>query len=240
MMGGHFLPRFLPISRLRSAPVSLKILVRFGLIVAALALGAAAAPTARAAVTPATLTSAQQADVVLIERYLNGIKTMEARFLQTVDQKVQEGQASGRFTMWRPGRMRLVYDPPVKDFIVADGWFVFYWDGDLQQQSSQPLGSSLADFFLRAEIKLRGDVAITRLTHQSGVIEVSIVQADDPGKGELTLVFEDKPLQLRKWRVLDAQGLTTTVSLSDVRTGVPVKEDLFVFRDPKTGAKRQH
>ena len=169
-----------------------------------------------------------------IERYLNDIKTLQARFAQTAD---KGAQTTGTFTMWRPGRMRLVYDPPVKDFIVADGWFVFYWDADLKQQSSQPIGASLADFFLRPHITLNGDVTVTRIIHQFGVIEVTLVETADPGKGELTLVLDDKPLQLRKWRVLDAQGLTTTVALSDIRAGIAVNEDMFMFRDP-TGAKR--
>ena len=199
---------------------------------------APAAPSATPAapakpLTQAVLSAADQADLVRVEHYLNDIKTLQARFLQTAD---KGSQAAGTFTMWRPGRMRLIYDPPAKDFIVADGWFVFYWDSELQQQSSQPLGASLADFFLRPEIELRGDVSVTRLVHQFGAIEVSLVETADPGKGELTLVFDDKPLQLRKWRVLDAQGLTTTVALSDVHTGIKVNEEMILFRDP-TGAK---
>jgi outer membrane lipoprotein-sorting protein len=204
-----------------------------------LALVVAIAPGARAAATPATLSAVDRADLAKVEHYLNGIKTMTARFLQIADESAKGGQAGGAFMMSRPGRMRLVYDPPNKDFIVSDGHFVFYWDGELQQQSSEPLGASLADFFLRDEIKLGGDVTVTRLVHQFGVIEVSIVESDDPGKGELTLVFEDKPLQLRKWRVYDPQGVTTTVSLSDVRTDVPLQDDLFLFRDPTGGAKRR-
>ncbi len=215
-------------------------LCRVVAILAVLWLAVATVTEARAAATPAKLSASDQADLAQVEHYLNGLKTMEAHFLQVVDQGAKGNQAAGSFTMWRPGRMRLVYDPPIKDFIVADGLVVFYWDGDLQQQSSQPLGTSLADFFLRAEIKLSGDVTVTRFVHQFGTIEVSIAQTDDPGKGELTLVLEDKPLQLRKWRVFDAQGITTTVSLSDVKSGMVVKEDLFVFRDPRTGTRRQH
>jgi outer membrane lipoprotein-sorting protein len=207
---------------------------RFILVLIAVSLVGSAVPATCAPATPATLSAADQADLARVEHYLNEIKTLQARFLQTAD---KGAQTAGTFTMWRPGRMRLVYDPPVKDFIVADGWFVFYWDSDLQQQSSQPLGASLADFFLRPDIALRGDVTVTRVVHQFGVIEVSLVETADPGKGELTLVFDDKPLQLRKWRVLDAQGLTTTVALSDVRTGIPVNEDMFLFRDP-TATKR--
>jgi outer membrane lipoprotein-sorting protein len=205
---------------------------RFSLVLVTLCLVTGVAFAARAGTTPVPLSASDQNDLVRVEHYLNEIKTLQARFLQTADKGTE---TAGTFTMWRPGRMRLIYDPPAKDFIVADGWFVFYWDSELQQQSSQPLGSSLADFFLRPQIALRDDVTVTRLVHQYGAIEVTLVETADPGKGELTLVFDDKPLQLRKWRVLDAQGLTTTVALSDVRTGIVVNEDMFLFHDPTAG-----
>ena len=191
---------------------------------------------ADAASTPAALSLADRADVGRIEHYLNDLKTLQARFLQVAD---NGNTATGNFMMERPGKMRLVYDPPVKDYVVSDGFFVFYWDGELQQQSSQPLGNSLADFFLRDTIKLSGDVTITRVARPPGAIEVSIIATDDPGNGELTLVFEDKPLRLQKWRVLDAQGLTTTVALSDMHTGVRLDDNLFVFHDPNFGRRRK-
>ncbi|HEY9164453.1 MAG TPA: outer membrane lipoprotein carrier protein LolA, partial [Magnetovibrio sp.] len=52
-------------------------------------------------------------------------------------------------------------------------------------------------------------------------------RSDDPAEGSLTLVFESKPLQLRKWSVTDAQGITTTVSLLGPKFGVNLANDLF-------------
>lgn len=205
------------------------------MVVRALALVLAlAAGQAFAAATPAKLTAAEQADVARIEKALNEARTLQAKFLQIAH---NGNHATGLFYMSRPGRMRLAYDPPVKDFVVSDGWFVFYWDAELEQQSSQPLGASLADFFLRDTIKLGGDVTLTKFLKQAGAIEVSLVESDDPGKGELTLVFEDKPLKLRSWRVVDAQGLTTTVALSDVQVGVKLDSGLFIFREPAHGPR---
>ena len=206
----------------------------FRLFILALLLGFAG--RAVAAASPAVLSLADRADLARIEHYLNEVRTLQAKFIQIAD---NGNTASGTFMMSRPGKMKLAYDPPIKDYVVSDGTFVFYWDADLQQQSSQPLGYSLADLFLRETIKLSGDVAVTRIVRQSGALEVSIIQADDAGKGELTLVFEDKPLQLHKWRVLDAQGLITTVALSDIHTGVKLEDRLFVFRDPNQGKPRR-
>lgn len=197
-------------------------------------LPAAFAPPAFAApATPVSLTAQDQAVVAKVEEYLNGITTLQSKFLQVAP---NGRQATGTFYLWRPGRMRLEYDRPLKDFIVADGSFVFYWDGEMRQQSSAPIGSTLADFILRKNIRLSGDVTVTDVFQAPGVIEVSLLETKDAGKGTLTLVFEDRPFQLRKWRVLDAQGLTTEVALLNPRTDVTFDREMFYFKEPARGS----
>ena len=183
--------------------------------------------------TPVALSAQDQAVVAKVEEYLNGITTLQSKFLQVAP---NGRQATGTFYLWRPGRMRLEYDRPLKDFIVADGSFVFYWDGEMRQQSSAPIGSTLADFILRKNIRLSGDVTVTDVFQAPGVIEVSLLETKDPGKGTLTLVFEDRPFQLRKWRVLDAQGMTTEVALLNPRTDVTFDRDMFYFKEPQRGS----
>jgi outer membrane lipoprotein-sorting protein len=175
------------------------------------------------------LSAADRADVARIEQYLNGVKTLQARFIQTG----HDGrQAGGQFSLSRPGKMRLTYDPPFKDFVVADGLFIFYWDAEMRQQSSAPVGSSLADVILRKEIKLSGEVTVKQLLRLPGALEATLVETADPGKGAITLIFQDKPLALIRWRILDAQGLTTEVGLLNAQFGVKLDPDLFTFREP--------
>ena len=112
------------------------------------------------------------------------------------------------------------------------------WDDELKQQSNAPLGSTIADLILRDDLRLSGDLSVTGIRRGPGSLEVGLVETKDPGKGRLTLIFEDNPLRLRKWRVLDAQGLTTEVALLNPRTGMPLDRDLFVFHNPNFGRKR--
>ncbi|CAK0743884.1 outer membrane lipoprotein carrier protein [uncultured Gammaproteobacteria bacterium] len=168
------------------------------------------------------------ADIARVEKYLNEIKTVESKFLHTAS---NGHEAHGTFYMMRPGRMRLEYDPPIKDEVVADGSFLFFWDDELKQQSSTPLGGSLADFILRENLKMAGDITVTGVIRGPGLLEISLVETAETGKGELTLVFDDRPLRLRKWRVIDAQRVMTTVALLNPKLGVPLKRDLFFFHD---------
>ncbi|AIB12987.1 cell envelope biogenesis protein LolA [Azospirillum argentinense] len=187
---------------------------------------------ALAAPRAAALSTQDQALVAQAESYLNGIGTLQSKFVQVAP---NGHQTTGTFYLARPGRMRLEYDAPVKDFVVADGAFIFYWDGEMRQQSSAPIGSTLADFILRKNIRLSGDVTVTGVYQAPGLVEISLTETKDPGKGTLTLVFEDRPFQLRKWRVLDAQGLTTEVALMNPREGMQFDSKLFYFIEPSKG-----
>ncbi len=196
--------------------------------------GVTAIPAQAAAPRAAALSPQEQSIVARVEEYLNGVRTLQSKFVQI---SPNGQQTTGTFYLSRPGRMRLEYDPPVKDFVVADGSFIFYWDGEMRQQSSAPIGSTLADFILRKDIHLSGDVTVTGVYQAPGVVEVSLTESKDPGKGTLTLVFEDRPFQLRKWRVLDAQGLTTEVALLNPHSDVQFDRNLFYFIEPKKGSE---
>ncbi len=65
-----------------------------------------------------------------------GLKTVKARFVQTAP---DGGQTRGTFYLNRPGKLRFQYDPPLKDFVVADGLFIYFYDGELEQQSNAPI-----------------------------------------------------------------------------------------------------
>ena len=173
--------------------------------------------------------------VAKIEKYLHDLKSMKARFTQTAP---NGEKTSGVFYMKRPGKMRFEYDPPVEDFIVADGLFIYFYDSVMEHQSSTAIGNSLADFILRDNIRLSGDIKI--LDIKEGMIdkdkslEVTLTQTADPGAGNLTLIFRQKPMQLVSWVIHDAQGLTTTVALWESHSNIHIEdESLFRFRDPK-------
>jgi outer membrane lipoprotein-sorting protein len=161
--------------------------------------------------------------------YLNTLTTMKARFLLTAADGAQQ---IGTFYLDRPGKLRFEYDPPAKDFIVADGILIYFYDAQLKQQSNAPIGQTLADFLLRKKIKLNGDIKVLRVMRGGGLLQITVQQAKDPGAGTLTLGFTEGPMQLKKWRVVDAQNQTVEVELFQMETGVSLDDDLFVYRDP--------
>ncbi len=187
----------------------------------------------QAAPSPADHGETDRADVDKAENYLNGITTLKARFLQVGP---DGGTAEGTVLMSRPGRLRLDYDPPSPIQVYADGNFLIYFDKQLKQVSYVGLDSSPAGILVRAKVKLDAeDLKVTKVSHQPGILNVTVIKASDPGQGRITLVFTQSPFQLRQWQVTDPQGQVTTVSLFDAETGLALDKDLFYFKDPSLG-----
>ncbi len=178
-----------------------------------------------------TLSASERADVARIQEYLNAIRTVRARFTQTSS----NGQvAEGELYISRPGRLRIEYDPPVPVLIVSDGTWLIYFDRELQQVSHLPLGSTPADILTKADIALSGDdLTITGFEAKAGLLRVSLVRTKDPLSGRVTLVFNENPVILRQWTIVDAQGVETHVSLDATRFDVPLNPNLFRFEDPR-------
>jgi outer membrane lipoprotein-sorting protein len=158
------------------------------------------------------------------------MKTVQARFVQTAPDGTQR---MGTFYLDRPGKMRFDYDPPVTDVVVADGIQLYYYDGELRQTSSAPVGQTLADFLLRENVRMSGDVQVVRVQEGGGLTQLTLTQKADPAAGTMTLGFTSQPFGLKKWRVTDGGGQITEVELFDVVQNPALPGSLFVFRDPQ-------
>jgi outer membrane lipoprotein-sorting protein len=138
----------------------------------------------------------------------------------------------GVFYLNRPGKLRFEYDAPVADLVVADGIQLYFYDGELKQTSSAPVGQTLADFLLRKHIKLSGDIRVMGVAEGGGLQQITLTQTADPAAGTMTLGFRNDPFSLKKWRIIDGQGQITEVELFDVQPNVVLPNSLFVYRDP--------
>lgn len=172
--------------------------------------------------------NASHPDVARIEDYLNAITTMDSRFIQVA----AAGLAEGRIRLSRPRDMRIEYDPPVPILMVASGRLLMYHDSDLKQTSFLPVNQTPAAFFLRDEINLGDGLEITGFEADASTLRLSLVESANPDSGSITLVFEDAPLRLVKWQVVDPQGTAVEVVLLDPSFGAEIDNDLFDLIDP--------
>jgi outer membrane lipoprotein-sorting protein len=192
---------------------------------------AGALPAGAAVPQPAQLTSQDQSDLERIQGYLDSIKTVQSAFQQFSGEG--NNVATGTIYLERPGRMRIVYNEPVPILIVADGRSVYYWDKKLQELSQIRVEDTPAWFLLRPQIRLSGDVTVTRFERGQNALRLSITETKKPDLGSLVLVLSDKPLELRQWTVIDAQQRPITVALEDPHYGVALSPSLFVWTDQR-------
>ena len=166
------------------------------------------------------------------ENYLRTLDTAKADFIQ---RSSLGSVLTGQFYLDRPGKLRFEYNE-VDDFIVADGFFIYFYDSELGEQTNAPIGQTLADFLLRENLSLRGDMSVREVFEQGGYTHLDVVQTADPAAGSVELIFSNVPYRLFKWRVTDPQGEVTEVELKNMQTGVIHKDGLFGYIDPKHGA----
>ena len=231
---GH---RVSPLILSGGAPGDPRSLVVFGVVFGILLIALVLVPFPSQAQGLASLSQADRANIARIEAYLNRIRTLEARFLQVSS----DGEYSeGDLYFSKPGKMRLEYDDPKPVVIVSDGVNLIYFDKELEQVSYFDLESTQASILLRETISFTtGGLIVTQFEKGPGVMRLTVIKESDPLEGNLTLIFSDKPLGLKKWRVTDAQGIVTNVSLLGPRFGLPLSPKLFHVEPPDEALKVQ-
>ena len=182
-----------------------------------------------AAVSLPSLASAQSAaDLARISNYLNGISTLVGNFVQVGP----DGDLSeGLFYMRRPGRIRFEYQPPNPSLIIADGFWVGVYDTLDNTLDRFPLSETPLDLLLRDRVDLRKEGAIQSIERSAGQLRVRAIDPDAPDQGSITMIFNDNPLELNQWIVIDGQGLATTVALSDTQRNVKIDPNIFFIED---------
>lgn len=201
---------------------------RRGGLAALLGAGAAlAAGPARAALPPADLET-----VGRIEDYLNGVRTLQARFSQVnPDGSASDGEV---YIDRERSAMRFEYDPPSRIELVAPGdWRLIFVDASIRQVNVLPVAETPLGFLLAKRVRIGGDIEVASVQRQRGEILINATRVGAADQGRVLLAFIERPLELRRWAVTDAQGLTTVVILEGVKLNAPIDRDVFTWRDPK-------
>ena len=175
-------------------------------------------------------TKSEQATLKQIEAKLNQITTLQSRFKQT---NADGSEVMGTFYLSRPGKMRIEYDPPIKNFIVATGTFLVYWDDEMQQQSHTTIGSSLADIILRKDIKFGERLKLCGFQTKAGLYIVCLTDRENQDQGTFSLFLDKTNFTLKQWTVEDLMGKLTTVNLLDPRYNVSFNDSIFRFTKPQ-------
>ncbi len=214
----------------------MRMLKHISAMVATVAFLAFAGPSTLSAADAVTITPEIEASLKKAEAYLDDIKTMQAEFLQISS----NGETTtGDILLSRPKNLRIEYDPPTPILIVANGEYLSYVDTELKQVNHIPLEDTPAAFLLRDSFSFTdGKLVVTGFEKAANTLRISVVQRKDPLAGELTLVFNDNPMVLRKWVIIDAQGIMTDLTLTNARFDFPIPDSKFLGNFPEFDLNR--
>lgn len=169
-------------------------------------------------------------DLGRIEDYFNAITTLQARFLQL---SPNGRTAEGNLFIARPGRLRFEYDPPIPYLLVADGSQVIFYDKELDTPTYVPISATPLEFLLGQKVSLSGSVTVTNVERRPGIIRITLVQTKSPGDGQVIITFTERPIEVKKWAIVDSKGTTVEVAIFDPRLGVNLDPKLFKFENKK-------
>jgi len=171
-----------------------------------------------------------------VERYINSIRTLKARFVQS---NPNGTVVQGTFYVRRPGRMRFEYDAPSQLKIVADGYQVTMWDLANKDFGQWPIGWTAASFLVKDQLSLTGDLQVEKSERQDGMLHLTLSQPRKPQEGKVIVRLSENPMTLRGWTIIDNRGNHVNVSLQDVQSGIQLADQLFKFDGPDPGAIRR-
>jgi outer membrane lipoprotein-sorting protein len=182
------------------------------------------------ALAEAALSGAQQAAVGRVTEWMRSLKTLTATFVQIAP---DGALTTGRLWIQRPGQMRMQYDPPANILLVTTDWRLVFYDATSKQVNYIPVAQTPLGFLLSKNPDFGQEVLIRDVRTAGGEIAITAYRKSNEDQGSVELVFAAKPVELRRWTVLDPGGVKTTVTLSDVQTNQKIDPERFTWRDPQ-------
>ncbi len=189
-----------------------------------------AKPGARGAPVVQAAAGEKLSDKQIVEKAnaaLNSVTSMAADFTQV-------GGDGRRFTgvlyVQRPGKLRFEYAKPSTLEIVSDGSTVLVRDRKLNTSDPYPISQTPLKFLLSSKIDLAREASVTAVVADPDGVRISIEDTSTlGGTSKITLYFDPEITGLKRWRVVDPQGFTTTVSLSDIEKNRTIDPRIFML-----------
>jgi outer membrane lipoprotein carrier protein len=188
-------------------------------------------------VLSAVATLVQGATLERLRAFVRDTQTARASFTQTVTDKngrmVQ--QASGEFSIARPGKFRWSVDKPYKQLLVGDGERVWIYDADLNQvvkrRNDKALGTTPAALLAGKEDVERA-FDWRDLPPADGLDWLGATPKDKESSfSDIRLGFDNSGLAALE--IFDNFGQRTSIRLTGLERNPKLPPDLFKFTPPK-------
>lgn len=179
---------------------------------------------------------------VALDRFLTGLQSLQADFIQTVqdshDQIVEK--SSGTLALKRPGKFRWDYAKPNAQVIVSDGARIWLYDPELEQVTIRSVDQTLSAtpaMLLSGDSRagqdrLRTNFEVNHVEQRDGmtVINLSPKRPDSDFKLVQLALKGD---QLVAMSLTDKLAQTTLLQFTKFKRNAPLSDSTFKFTAPK-------
>ena len=180
--------------------------------------------------------TAVSAPVDELDAFLARVRTLAADFEQTVidEQGGVSQRSAGRFYLARPGRFCWEYRQPYRQWVIADGDKVWFYDPDLEQVTVRPLDEALGSapaLLLSGRIRLDERFRVAGQGREGAVAWVELrPRSEDDLFRRLRVEMEGGVL--RAMELADNFGQLTRIRFRHLEVNLDLDAGLFRFTPP--------
>jgi outer membrane lipoprotein-sorting protein len=169
--------------------------------------------------------SAAPVDAKTIADHFSSVKSMSGDFVQSGPKAEKK---HGRFFLQRPGKIRFNYAGQSGISVIADGKSLVVYNRKLKTSRLYALSKTPLKLLLDNKVDFSGS-RLKSIRDDGAQITVKLADRSAFGNSNISMVFDRKSLDLRRWSLTDEKGLTTTVTISNVKQGVRAPAGTFVI-----------
>ena len=173
--------------------------------------------------------SFENEDIQNISNYINNIKSFDSNFIQI---NSNGDNLSGNMKLSKPNLLRIEYNHPINRLIISNGKKLaiinkrqktlnFY---DINQL---PIKILLNDKFTISDYKIK------KFEKKEGIMSIELKILKDSNVSSIELIFENSPVNLKKWVIRDFQGYRTEMYLENTRINDKIDQKNYVIEDPR-------
>ena len=162
--------------------------------------------------------------IIRAEKSIKNISTLQAEFTQISS----DGSfAIGKLYFRRPFQMRLEYNVEQPFNLITTRNLLIVDEPENKQITNYPLSETPLAFLLEEDFSLTANEFLTQSMIHNGLAEISLRKETGDRAGELILLFEPNQMNLRGWKIIDAMGVKTKVTLQNEIYGGDLPNKLF-------------
>ncbi len=172
-----------------------------------------------------TAVSAAPVEAKTIADHFSSVKSMSGDFVQSGP---RAERTKGRFFLQRPGKIRFNYAGQSGVSVIADGKSLVVYNKKLKTSRLYALSKTPLKLLLDNQVNFSGN-RLKSIREDGAQVIIKLADKSVFGNSNITMVFDRESLDLRRWSLTDERGLTTTVTISNVKQGVRAPAGTFTI-----------